>query len=307
MDNMLSEKINNKIKKEKEKIKENKHLEFILDIIYIALGAVFIAIGINLFLLPHKMTTGGASGIATVVYYLTNIPLGVTILVVNIPLFAIAITKLGLKFSIKTIISTILLSVFIDVFEFKEIVNTINTDLFTSCLFGGIIVGIGLSLTFKAGASSGGSDLLAQIIYNLTSIQSISQILLVIEMVIISLIIIVLKDVNAGLYSIVAMYISTKMIDVLFEGVYYTREVTIISKNSENIINDILYDLKRGATVIKGMGAHSKEEVDLITCVVTRPQIAKLKRIIRRNDKKALIYITNINEAIGQGFKEING
>ena len=126
-------------------------------------------------------------------------------------------------------------------------------------------------------------------------------------MVIISLIIIVLKDVNAGLYSIVAMYISTKMIDVLFEGVYYTREVTIISKNSENIINDILYDLKRGATVIKGMGAHSKEQVDLITCVVTRPQIAKLKRIIRRNDKKALIYITNINEAIGQGFKEING
>lgn len=307
MDNMLNEKINEKIKKEKEKIKENKYLEFILDVIYIALGAFFIAVGINLFLLPHKMTTGGASGIATVVYYLTNIPLGVTILAVNIPLFVIAITKLGLKFSIKTIISTVLLSVFIDVFEFKGIVDSFNADLFTSCLFGGIIVGIGLSLTFKAGASSGGSDLLAQIIYNLTSIQSISQILLVIEMVIISLIIIVLKDVNAGLYSIVAMYISTKMIDVLFEGVYYTREVTIISKNSENIINDILYDLKRGATVIKGMGAHSKEQVDLITCVVTRPQIAKLKRIIRRNDKKALIYITNINEAIGQGFKEING
>ena len=126
MDNMLNEKINEKIKKEKE----NKYLEFILDVIYILLGAFFIAVGINLFLLPHKMTTGGASGIATVVYYLTNIPLGVTILVVNIPLFAIAITKLGLKFSIKTIISTVLLSVFIDVFEFKGIVDSFNADLF---------------------------------------------------------------------------------------------------------------------------------------------------------------------------------
>lgn len=290
-----------------EKLKTKNTFEWFVDILYIILGAFCIAVGINLFLLPHKITTGGASGIATVIYYLFQIPMGVTILIVNIPLFIIALTKLGVKFSIKTIISTILLSVFVDVFQFDRFIDTFNADLFTSCLFGGIIVGIGLSLTFKAGASSGGSDLLAQIIYNLTSLQSISQILLVIEMAIISLIIIVLKDVNAGLYSIVAMYISTKMIDVLFEGIYYTREVTIISKNASSIIHEILYDLKRGATITKAIGAHSREEVDMITCIVTRPQIAKLKRIIRKNDKRALIYVTNVNEAIGQGFKEING
>lgn len=290
-----------------KKLKQTKTFEYALDIIYIILGAIFMAVGINLFLLPHKLTTGGASGIATVVYYLSNVPMGVTILAVNIPLFIIALRKLGLKFSIKTIISTVLLSVFVDLFKFNSFIDTFNADLFTSCLFGGIIVGVGLSLTFKAGASSGGSDLLAQIIYNLTSLQSISQILLVIEMIIISLIIIVLKDVNAGLYSIVAMYISTKMIDVLFEGIYYTREVTIISRNTEKIIHSILYDLKRGATITKGIGAHSKKEIDMITCIVTRPQIAKLKKIVRQNDKQALIYVTNVNEAIGQGFKEING
>lgn len=293
--------------KEKSTIKIQSIYNIMLDYLYIILGAFFIAVGINLFLLPHKMTTGGASGIATVIYYLFNINVGTTILLINIPLFVISIIKLGLKFSIKTIVSTILLSIFVDVFTFEFLTQSFNADLFTSCLFGGVVVGIGISFTFKAGASSGGSDLLAQIIYNLSAIQSVSQILLVIEMVIITLIIIVFKDINIGLYSIIAMYISTKIIDIVFEGIYYTREVTIISKKSKEIVNDILYDLRRGATISKCIGAHSKEEFDLITCIITRSQLSKLKHIIRSNDKNALVYISTVNEAIGTGFKSING
>ena len=296
-----------KKKKEKSTIKIQSIYNIMLDYLYIILGAFFIAVGINLFLLPHKMTTGGASGIATVIYYLFNINVGTTILLINIPLFVISIIKLGLKFSIKTIVSTILLSIFVDVFTFEFLTQSFNADLFTSCLFGGVVVGIGISFTFKAGASSGGSDLLAQIIYNLSAIQSVSQILLVIEMVIITLIIIVFKDINIGLYSIIAMYISTKIIDIVFEGIYYTREVTIISKKSKEIVNDILYDLRRGATISKCIGAHSKEEFDLITCIITRSQLSKLKHIIRSNDKNALVYISTVNEAIGTGFKSING
>lgn len=303
----MSKGIINIIEKEKQKIKRHRVYNVILDYVYIILGAFFIAIGINLFLLPHKMTTGGASGIATVIYYLFNIQVGTTILLINIPLFIISIIKLGWRFSIKTIVSTILLSAFVDMFTFETIVQSFNTDLFTSALFGGIVVGIGLSLTFKAGASSGGSDLLAQIIYNLTSLQSVSQILLVIEVVIISTIIIVFKDINLGLYSIVAMFISTKVIDVLFEGIYYTREVTIITKKTDRIVEEILFDLRRGATISKCIGAHSQEEIDLITCIITRPQLSKLKSIIRRNDKNALVYISTVNEAIGTGFKNING
>lgn len=302
----MSEDVKDINKKEKQKIKKRTLYSIVLDCFYIVFGAFFIAVGINLFLLPHKMTTGGASGIATVIYYLFNINVGITILLINIPLFVISLIKLGLRFSIKTILSTIILAIFVDVFTFETLVQSFNTDLFTSCLFGGVIVGVGLSFTFKAGASSGGSDLLAQIIYNLSSIQSVSQILLVIEMVIISLIIIVFKEINLGLYSIVAMFISTKVIDIVFEGIYYTREVTIISKNSKDIVEDILYELRRGATITKCIGAHSKEEIDLITCVITRPQLSKLKSIIRSNDKKALVYISTVNEAIGTGFKSLN-
>ena len=302
----MKESIKDVIVSENEKLKKHKSYYLIMDFILITVGAFLMSMGMNLFLLPHKMTTGGASGIATVIYYLFHIPAGIVILIINIPLFIISLTKLGLKFSIKTIVSTVLYSIFVDIFTFSSLVANTNIDLFTACIFGGAIVGVGLSLTFKAGASSGGSDLLAQIIYRFTSIQSISQILLVIEVIIISSVIFVFKDVNLGLYSILSMFISTKVIDILFEGIYYTREVKIITRKKDEIITKILDELGRGATITKSIGAHSNEQVYMITCVITRPQIAKIKSIIRSCDKDALLYITTVNEAIGTGFKSIN-
>jgi uncharacterized membrane-anchored protein YitT (DUF2179 family) len=196
--------------------------------------------------------------------------------------------------------------VFLELFNSESIIKKGSLDLFTSCVFGGIIVGLGIAFIFKAGASSGGSDLLAQLIYKLTKAQSVSKILLVIEICIITAIILVFKDLNIGLYSIIAMAISTKVVDVVFEGVYYTKVVTIITKKSDKVIPSILNDLKRGATVTNSIGAHSKEEVTTITCVITTPQIAKLKQLIREHDSQALMYITTANEALGTGFKNLN-
>lgn len=283
-----------------------KLMHVILDLIYMVVGAFFIAIGTNLFLLPHKMTTGGASGIATIFYYLLNIPMGLTIMLINIPLFIFSIIKLGIKFNLKTVFTTIILSLFLEIFKYGGLIKLSNLDLFTSCVFGGVIVGLGLAIVFKSGASSGGSDLLAQLIYKLTKAQSVSKTLLIIEICIITGVIIVFQDINIGLYSIISMAISTKVVDVVFEGVYYTKVVTIITKKSDKVIPAILNDLKRGATVTNSIGAHSKEEVTTITCVITTPQIAKLKDLIREHDSKALMYITTVNEAIGTGFKEVN-
>ena len=286
--------------------KQIKIIHILVDAIYMIVGAFLISIGTNLFLLPHKMTTGGASGIATILYYLLDIPLGITIIIINIPLFIFSILKLGFKFNIKTIITTITLSIFLEIFKDESVINTSNLDLFTACVFGGIIVGLGLSFIFKAGASSGGSDLLAQLVYKLTKVQSVSKTLLVIEIFIITSIILVFKDLNIGLYSIIAMTISTKVVDIVFEGIYYTKVVKIITKKSDKVIPSILNDLKRGATVTNSIGAHSKEEVTTITCIITTPQIAKLKQLIRDNDSHALMYITTANEAIGAGFKNLN-
>lgn len=294
------------INEKKRLIRARKILDFTKNFILIVLGAYLISLSINMFLLPHKMTTGGASGIATILYYLSNIPMGITILAINLPLFVIAIVKLGKKFVIKTIFSTVLLSVFLELFKYDQVIQTTQIDLLMSCIFGGIISGIGLSLTFKAGASSGGSDLLANIIYKLTKIQSLSKVLMGIEIVIISGVIICFKDINLGLYSIIALFISTKVIDVIFDGIYNTKVATIITKKGDQIVESILSELGRGATITNSIGAHSGEENTTITCVIIRNQIASLKQIIRDNDNRAMMYITNANEAIGKGFKSID-
>ena len=284
---------------------ENKIIEFVIELIYIIVGAAFIAFGINIFLLPNKMTTGGASGIATILYYILSIPMGVTTILLNLPLFIIAIIKLGRKFTIKTIISTVLLSIFLEIFKFEEFVNSLELDLLLSCILGGITEGIGLSLTFRASASSGGSDLLANIIFKLKNIQSISHILLAIEVIIISGVIFVFKDVNIGIYSLIAMFLSTKVIDIMFEGIYYTKVATIITENKDKIIKKILYELKRGATIIDAKGALTESHKYIITCIISRSQVSKIKQIVKDEDKNAIMYFTSANEALGFGFKSL--
>lgn len=300
MDNIL---------KNKKMLVGRKHkidvIEIIFDVIMIVFGTFLVSLGINLFLLPLKLTTGGVSGIATILYHKLGISMGITTIILNIPLFIISIIKLGIKSSIKTIFATILLSIFLDVFTYSKLIEMNVSDLFTSCVFGGLIIGTGLSIVFKAGSSTGGSDLLAQIIYKSFPVQSLSQVLLVIEFLIISAVVIVFKNVNVGLYSLIATFISSKVVDVMFEGTYYTRIVTIITKKPNEIAEEILYDLNRGVTMTKSIGARTKEECTILTCIITRPQVAKIKKILKNNDKEALMYIATNNEVLGKGFKTI--
>lgn len=290
------------IKKNIEKINIWRVL---LDTVYIVIGTYILSFAISVLLVPLKLSTGGASGIATIFYYLYNIPLGVTVMIINIPLFLISIFKIGIKFSAKSIITTTLLSIFLDIFDYSSVINMLNVDLFLASIYGGILIGLSLSLLFKAGASSGGSDLLAQIIYRLTKIQSLSQILLAIDSVIILSIVVVFKNTNLGLYSILAIFVSKKVIDVVFEGIYHTKVVNIITKNKEEITNDVLTDLKRGATITKAKGAYTSDEYNLITVIITLPEVSKLKQIVNKYDKSALVYILNANEVLGHGFKQM--
>lgn len=302
----MKENVRKSINKKKKIVTLAMIARFLKDVILITLGAYLISLAINMFLLPHKMSTGGASGIATILFYTFKIPMGITILLINLPLFLMSIIKLGKSFTFKTISATVLLSVFLEIFKYDSVITKAPIDLLMSCIFGGIITGLGLALVLKSGASSGGSDLLANLIYRCTSIQSISQALLVIEAVIISAMILVFKDLNLGLYSLISLFISTKILDFVFEGVDTTKVATIITKNSNEIIDAILNELKRGATITNSVGAHSGEENVTITCIISRSQISKLKEIIKEKDNKAIMYITTANEAIGKGFKPIS-
>lgn len=282
-------------------MKENNKF---VQIVLLVLGTLLLAIAINVLFLPNNLSTGGASGIALIIYYLYKVPVGLTVILINIPLFLIALKDLGWKFCSKAIIGTVLLSVFIELTSSVGNLISVEKDLFLGCIFGGLLNGIGLSLVFKADGSTGGSDLLAQIIYKKRNMSSIGQILLVIDSLVIISNALVFNSISIALYSVIAIYISKKTTDVIFEGVNYSKAINIISKQGERIAKEIIDKTDRGVTTSKCLGVYTNEEYTHVISVVTMPQLPAVKKIVKSIDKGAFIYISDTREVLGLGFKE---
>lgn len=200
-------------------------MEKLKRVLYIVLGTLIAALAINIFFVPQNISSGGASGVGIILNYLFDFPIGVVVILLNLPLFVIATIKLGIKFTFRAIIGTALLAIFVDLtagVSSKEIFN-IQNDYVLSSIFGGIMTGLGLSLVFKGNASTGGSELLAQIIYKYRPMVSMSELMLVIDAAIIIASTFAFKSLSSGLYSVIAIFVSKKTIDVVFEGVNYTK------------------------------------------------------------------------------------
>lgn len=278
----------------------------IKNIIYIIIGTVIAALAINIFFVPYNISSGGASGVGIILNYLFKFPVGTVVLVLNIPLFVIAIMKLGFKFTFRAIIGTVLLSVFIDITANVSSIEVLNvgTDYILSSIFGGMMMGFGLSFVFKGNASTGGSELLAQIVYKYRPVVSMSQLMLVIDAAIVILSTFAFKSFSSGLYSIIAIFTSKKTIDVVFEGVNYTKIINIITKQPDKIAERIINEIERGTTAIKCVGEYTKEDYVKLECVATITQIYKIKEIVKKEDSKAFMYIAPASEVLGYGFKE---
>lgn len=258
------------------------------------------AFGTAEFLLPNQLSSGGFAGIATIVYYLFKIQMGTTILILNIPLFIIGYFKLGKGFIIKTIIATILYSKFIDVFENFGI---FTNDRLLSCLYGGILIGIGLALVLKANTSTGGTDLIAYIVQNYNSDIKISNIIMFVDIAVVVANIITFKEIEIGLYSAISIFIVGKMLDIVFEGINFSKIIYIISDKSEEIIESINLEINKGATTLYGQGGFSKENKMIIMCVTKRRGVEKIKKASKKIDPKSFIIITDAREVYGLGFK----
>ena len=277
----------------------------IKEILLIIIGTYIMCVGINLFLLSNELTTGGATGIATITYYMLDIPIGLMVALINIPLFIIAIFKLGMRFCIKSIFATGMFTLFLETAEFTRILNKTSTDLIISSIFGGIFVGLGISLVFKAGASTGGTDLVAQILRNRKGAKlNISTTILIIDSLILLALLLAFKNLNNVLYSIIAIYIQNKIIDLVFDGINFSRIVNIVTHRDNNIIKDINEQLQRGVTVYPCKGGYTNDDKINVTCVLNLYEMSKLKEIILKNDPEAFTYITSANEVYGNGFKK---
>lgn len=278
----------------------NNVKQYLIETIYLTLGCIIMALGTAIFLLPNQLSTGGFTGIATIFYYLYNFKMGTVILVLNIPFFIIAFFKVSKQLVVKSIIGTTLLSVFINIFEK---IPTATEDRLLACIYGGIFIGLGLAFVLKANASTGGTDLITYIAKAYKPHFKTSSIMVIVDTIIIAVNVILFKKIEIGLYSAISIFLMGKVIDIVFEGINFTKMVYIISNKYEEIANEIDKQLQRGSTGIYAKGMYTNENKIMLWCIGSRNEAAIIKQIATKIDSKAFIVISNARETWGKGFK----
>ena len=280
--------------------KKYKLRNFIYETVETLLGSFIMAAAVSLFLLPNELSSGGFSGIATVLYYLFKFPVGTTIIVLNIPLFILATFKIGKKFLFKALIGTTSLSIFIDILDK---LTPLTNDKILACVYGGILTGLGTALILRAHSSTGGSDLAGNIIKEYKPMARTGNLITIIDAVIVLLNVVFLKKIEIGLYSAITIYLMGKIIDIIFEGIYFTKLVFIISDKNEELTRIIEKEVKRGVTGLYGKGMYTEKEKLVLMCAIGRKELAELKSKIKEADPNAFLIITNSREVLGIGFK----
>lgn len=277
---------------------------FLKNILLIIIGCFVASFGTASFLVPSKLSSGGFSGIATILYYLFNFKIGSVIILLNIPLFIYSYYRIGKIFTCKSIFATVLYSKLIDIFDNRIIYIE---DKFLACIYGGILIGLGLALVLKGGASTGGTDLVAHIAIKRQIKAKISTIIIIIDIFVVLMNIIAFKAIEIGLYSFISIWIIGKMIDVLFEGVNYSKVIYIITKKSNELKETLNIDLDKGVTCIYAESGFDRQEIKILMCVCKRYDVEKVKQASKKVDQNSFIIITDAREVYGLGFKNPQG
>lgn len=277
-------------------VKASKQIKEILGTL---LGSAIMAIGVSLFLLPNQLSTGGFSGLSTITYYFFDLPMGLANIILNIPLLIIAVYKLGIKFLAKTIVGTVSLSAFIDIFDK---LSPITNDKFLACIYGGIIVGLGTAIILKMEASTGGTDLISNIAKTYSPNIKMGNVITIIDAGIVAINTLAFKKIEIGLYSAIAIFLLGKVLDIVFEGVNFTKLIIVISDKSEEI-SEKIKEIERGVTGLYGKGMYTEQKKLVLICATPRKYVGEIRKIAREIDEDSFIIISNAREVFGKGFK----
>lgn len=271
-------------------------------------GSFILGLGFVLFINPYNIVPGGAYGVGIVVHHLIPaIPVGSFGLALNIPLIIIAIKVLGPRFGVKTIVGMVLTSVFMDLQTLvigEQDPMGLENEILLSCVFGGVTIGLGLGLIFKAKATSAGSDILAMIMAKYTRLP-VGQLLIVVDSAIVLLGLIVFQDWKVPLYSWIVIFVTGRVIDGVLEGVNHDKTLFIVSTHHQKIREKIINDLNRGGTYLEGKGMYEQEERPVIFTVVNRRELTILEDYIHDIDPNAFLTVANSSEILGNGFKSL--
>lgn len=274
------------------------------DYLLITLGAFMQALSIRLFLVPGHLLNGGVSGLAQLINFYTNFPIGAMILIGNIPLLILGWRHLGGKrFAVRTAFAVVMVSLFTELLVFFLPKSGLSTDLVLNTLYGGVVSGIGYGLVYRGHGTSGGTDILVRIINNWRSIP-ISQSYLITDSLIMLLGGLAYSWRNA-LYAIIMLFISGVAAETTTEGPNVIRTAFIITTNPDQVSRSILTDLERGVTSLNATGAYTGTERFMLYCVVTRSEVSVLKSLVREADPNAFIVIGQAHEVLGEGFRPL--
>lgn len=276
-------------------------------LLMIAIGAFLYALGLQYFVVPYSLMEGGVTGIAVLLNYIFKLPLSITTLVINIPLFLIGWKVLGGKKMLLTIYGSVMLSAFLALIEFSQKQGWIaplgdHYDAILVVLYAGLTLGAGLGIVFRYGGTTGGVDIVARII-NKNRGHSMGQTILIFDILIIGASIVHIHF-DKILYTLVMVFISSKVIDFIQNGAYSGKAFSIISEHGEEIADRICEELERGVTLYPAQGAYSGRDKKVVYCVVSRAETHRMKQIIKSIDPRAFIVISDVQDVLGEGFKE---
>ncbi|MCP4546900.1 MAG: YitT family protein [bacterium] len=267
-------------------------------------GLVILALGLNLFLIPNKIAAGGVSGIGIVLFHLFDLPVGFSMLVMNVILFIVGFYFLGKGFGWRSIVASVLLSVLVDLFQRILPVDMFTGDLLIAVIFGNLLSGAGMAMIFNNGASTGGTDILAKLLNRYASLD-IGRSLLVFDFIIGVSAGLVLQSVEVGMYSLLGILINTFAIDFFIGALSLKKQVWVISDHSDEIGQAFSRELNRGYTFFQALGGYTGDSKRVLMSIVRLRQVGSVRAIVRSIDPNAFLIIGTVNEVLGDGFNDI--
>lgn len=274
---------------------------FGLDLLYSVAGSALVALAVAVFTVPNDIAPGGVSGLATALAYLTPISVGVWALVLNVPLLLAAWRMLGLRALTMTLLATVLLSVFIDLFG--AILPGYSNNELLAAVAGGVLSGLGVGILFLRGISTGGTDLAALLLKKPFPNVPNGIMLLLIDAGVVAVAVLIFRDIEVALYSAITIYLSSKVIDALAQGVDYAKVIYIITERGEEISCVLNEQTGRGTTLLSAQGGYTGKDKQMVVTVTRRNVLAQTLRLIKQTDPAAFTYVTDSTEVHGEGFK----
>ncbi|MGM0865328.1 MAG: YitT family protein [Bacillota bacterium] len=278
----------------------NPRKEKLLEYLFVVIGSTIVALAFNVFLLPNEVASGGVSGISTILKGLFDWKPAFVQWAFNIPLFIAGLILLGLQFGVKTAIGTVFLPL---VVFLTEDWKPWTEDPLLGALFGGIGVGLGLGIVFRGKASTGGTDLAAQIVNKFTGLSLGTCVALIDGMIVLSAAIVF--DIERGLYALIGLYVTSKTIDLVQVGISRSKMALIITNRQEEVREGILNKIDRGVTKLSAYGGYTDDARPILMCVVDQTEFTKLKQLVKTIDPSAFVVTMDASEVLGEGFKRV--